>query len=81
MVEANGVDTVEACEVVFAGGIVSVPRDDVQWGVIEVGSPEIALKLRNDLKAASIAIVVGGVRRKEVTAVRETVCADGAKFR
>src|ERR1700722_6229138 len=81
MVEANGVDTVEASEIVLAGRIVTVPRDDIQRGVVEIGSPEIALKLRNDLKAAFIAIVVGGVRGKEVTAVGETVCADGSKFR
>ena len=37
MVEADGVDAVEAREVVFAGCVVAMPGDYVERGVAEVG--------------------------------------------
>ena len=52
VVEGDGVDAVEAGEVVFAGGVVAVPGDDVEWGVVEVGGPEIALEFGDDLEGA-----------------------------
>ena len=36
VVEADGVDAVEASQVILAGGIVAVPGDDIEWGMIEV---------------------------------------------
>ena len=80
MVEADGVDAVEAGEVVFAGGIVAVPGDDVEGGVVEVGGPEVSEEFGDDLEGAVVAVIVGGVRGEEVAGVGEAVGADGAEL-
>ncbi len=80
VVEADGVDAVEAGEVVLEGRVVAVPGDDVEGGVLEVGRPEIALEFGDDLERGVIAIVVGGVWSEEVAAVGETVGANGSEF-
>ena len=79
MVEADGVDAVEAGEVVFAGGVVAVPGDDVERGVVEVGGPEIAEELGDDLEGAAVAVFEGGVWGEEVAGVGEAVGSDGAE--
>ncbi len=79
MVKADGVDAVEAGKVVFAGGVVAVPGDDVEGGVIEVGGPEIAEELGDDLEGAAVAVFEGGVRGEEVAGVGEAVGSDEAE--
>ncbi len=81
VVEADGVDAVEAGEVVFAGRVVAVPGDDVEGRVVEVGGPEIALKFCDDLEGGVVAVVVGGMGGEEVAGVGEAVGADCAEFR
>ena len=81
VVEADGVDAVEAGEIVFAGGVVAVPGDDVERRVVEVGGPEVAQELGDDLEGAVVAVVVGGVRSEEVAGVGEAVGADRAELR
>ncbi len=80
MVEADGVDAVEVGEIVFAGGVVAVPGDDVEGRVVEVGGPEIAEEFCDDLEGSAIAIVKGGVRGEEVAGVGEAVGSDGSEF-
>ena len=67
MVEADGVDAVEAGEVVLAGSVVAVPGDDVEWRMVEVGGPEVSEEFGYDLEGAVVAVVEGGVRSEEVT--------------
>ena len=67
-------------EIVLAGRVVAVPGDDVEWGVVEVGRPEVAEEFGDDLEGAVVAVVVGGDRGEEVAGVGETVGADGAEF-
>jgi len=81
VVEADGVDAVEACEVVLAGCVVAVPGNYVERGVVEVCGPEVALKFGDDLEGGVVAIIVSGVRSEEVATVGEAVGADRAEFR
>ena len=79
MVEADRVDAVEAGEVVLAGGVVTVPGDDVEGGVVEVCSPEVAEELGDDLEGAAVVVFEGGVGGKEVAGVGQAVGPDGAE--
>ena len=81
VVEADRVDAVEAGEVVLAGRVVAVPGDDVEWGVVEVCSPEVALKFGDDLKGGVVAVVVGGVWGEKVASVGKAVGADCTELR
>lgn len=80
VVEGDGVDAVEAGEIVFAGSVVAVPGDDVEWGVIEVGGPEVAEEFGHDLEGGVVAIFVSSVRSVEVARVGKAVGPDGAEF-
>lgn len=80
MVEADGVDAVEAGQVVLAGSVVAVPGDDVERRVVEVGDPEIAEELGDDLEGTVVAVVEGCVRSEEVARVGEAVGSDWAEI-
>jgi len=80
VVEADGVDAVEAGEVVLAGGVVAVPCDDVERGMVEVGSPIDCPGILRLPGSWHVSIVVGGVWSEEVAAVGEAVRSDGAEF-
>ena len=68
MIKTDSVDAIEAMEIVLVWGVVAMPRDNVQRGVVELRGPEVAEKLGDHLKAAFIAIVECSVRRQEVAA-------------
>ena len=64
MVEADGVDGVEACEIIGIRGVVAVPGDDVERRVIELGSPQPTLEFRDDLPVSSLSSKAAtGVRK------------------
>src|SRR6185369_5105652 len=73
MVEADGVDAVEAVEIVFVRCVVAMPCDDIKRRVIELRGPKVAKELCDNLEAAVVSIVEGGIRSQEVTRVCETV--------
>ena len=54
VVEADGVDAVEAGEIVLARRVVAVPGDDVERRVVEVGRPEIAQELGDDFESCAL---------------------------
>ena len=80
VIEAYGVDGVEAGEVVLVWSVVAVPGDDVERRVVEVGCPEVSEEFCYDLEVCVVAVFVGGVRGLEVAGVGETVCSDGAEI-
>ena len=80
VVEGDGVDAVEASERIFAGSIVAVPGDDVEWGVIEVGGPEVPEEFSYYLESSAVAVFVGGMRSEEVAGVGEAIGSDGSQF-
>ena len=78
VVEADGVDGVEAGHVVLVGRVVAVPGHDVDGGVVDAGGPELAEELGDDFEVA-FAVFKGGDGVEEVAGVGEAVGADGAE--
>ena len=78
VVEADGVDGVEAGHVVGVGRVVTVPGDDVEGRVVVVRGPELAEELGDDFEVA-VDVFVGGYGGLEVAGVGEAVGADGAE--
>ena len=62
MVEADRADRVEAREVVFVRRVVAVPGDDVERRMVELGRPQMALELRDELAAAPSRVLERGAR-------------------
>ena len=79
MVEADRADGVEPREVVGIGGVIAVPGDDIERRVVELGRPEIALKLGDDLKGF-VLILECRDRGAEVARVGKAVGADRPEF-
>jgi hypothetical protein len=79
VVEADGVDAVEAGKVILVGSVVAVPGDDVERGMVEVRSPKVSLKLGDDLEGGVVTVIVGSMRGQEVAAVGEAVCSNRAE--
>ena len=78
MVEADGVDGVEAGHVVLVGRVVAVPGDDVERASDCSARPELAEELGDDFEVA-VDVFVGGDGGEEVAGVGEAVGADGAE--
>src|SRR6478736_2363892 len=68
-------DGAETAQVVFVGGVVSVPGDDVQRGVVQLGDPHRAAPLDVHL-GGGVDLLVGGDRGQEVPRVGQAVGAD-----
>ncbi len=75
VVEAHRVDRVEASEVVFAGGVIAVPGDDVERGMVQRRRPEAALELLHQL-GRPLDVLEGGDGRQEVPRIGQAVGAD-----
>mmetsp|Transcript_29560 Transcript_29560/g.49707 ORF Transcript_29560/g.49707 Transcript_29560/m.49707 type:complete len:204 (-) Transcript_29560:383-994(-) len=78
MIIEDGVHGAEEGEVVFVGGVVSVPGDDVEGGVILVGLKQVSSKLGDDLEGG-LEILKRSDGCEKVTRVGESVGTDGAQ--
>ena len=79
VVEGDGVDAVEARQVVLVRRVVAVPGDHVERRVIDERGPQAAEKLGGDVELA-VAVFIGGHGRLEVARIGEAVGADGAEL-
>jgi len=76
----DGVEGTEEGEIVFVGGVVSMPCNNVERRVIPCGLKEVAAKLVDDLEG-SLDVFKGGNRREKVPRIGKAIGTDGTKRR
>src|SRR5215471_19259299 len=80
MIEADGVDHIEAGEIVFVWRVIPVPRYDVQRRMIDLRGPQPPEEFGNDPEIA-LGIFECRDRREEIARIRQAIGADGAEVR
>jgi hypothetical protein len=79
VIKGNAVHGVVVVQVILVGVVVSVPRDNVKWGMILGKLKQLAQKLGHNF-VFNVAIFVSGNWRQEVSWVGKTVGTNGAKL-
>src|SRR4029077_2090518 len=79
VIEADRAERVEPRQIIGVRRVVAMPGDDVERRVVELGRPEIALELGDDLAGFGV-VLKGRHRGPEVAWVGEAVGADRSEL-
>src|SRR5882724_11493351 len=75
MIERDRADRIKSSQIVSIGGVVAVPRNDVERRMIDLARPEVTAKLCNELVRA-ILVLVPRDRRLKITRIRQPIRTD-----
>ena len=80
MIEHDRADRREMTQVVFVGRVISVPRDDVERRLADLGAVEFAAPFDEEPRGL-FPVLVGGDRGEKISRIGETIGADGTAIR